>query len=301
MPELKKPQIVLEPGGAKFDEVLESLKVRGRTDLFSVGDSYIDTYLGGGYGIHNNYEIVVVFGASGRGKSSFASQMLIDPLKKGRKVAFYCLEDNIVDAKAKLAVQLGINEKFISQERKEEIRQLMMNCHFVARTFGYTLDWLVEQTKMLFTTHDVVVIDPIQFIFEISITEKQENEWNRQRIFLNKMNALLDGQKDKVLIIVTHISKGNKFVYGDDKILGSSGIRQIATKTIEIGFRQKPEDTIRCLRLWKTRKTEHRMSSIPIKIDPDKFVFVPQSTPRTQQEWAETRETWGRSIDCDML
>lgn len=218
----------------------------GTTRLYSTGSTDLDKYFCGGYGRPDGYEIVVLFGETGIGKSTFGLNLMLDPIKRGKKVGLLMLEDDGVDVNMKLRLMLG----------KPELAKFNENIHFTPPDVisGQKLwglddllvlieDWFVERQL------DVILLDHLQFAFESAVTLKGENEYIAQRIFVRKLNYLVR-KHNKTIILVSHVGK-NTQAKGMGKIIGSSGIAGSATKTIEV----KRDDSFMLVRFWKSRFT----------------------------------------------
>src|SRR5688572_24468295 len=86
-----------------FDEETDKLEAYyGQTNRYSFGVPGLDEYFRGGYGRPNGYEIVVLFGPTGIGKSSVALNMVVQPILKGAKIGLLMLEDDGPDVNQKL-------------------------------------------------------------------------------------------------------------------------------------------------------------------------------------------------------
>lgn len=246
----------LIPLESVWEDAKVSMEDYGHTDLYSTGDSLIDLYLGnslsGGYGRKHGYEIVTIFGDTGRNKSTFATNFVIDPLKKGKTVVYMALEDDPKDVAARL-IKMG-----------EDPKKLPGKLVFFKEQSGFTLSEISAAIEECFKFADVVLIDPLQFIYEASVTEKGETEFNRQRLFMREMNAVMK-KTNKVLIIVSHTNKTSKKDNpGLNHIMGSSAIAQASTKVIEIGLSSDGQRFIHC---WKNRFVPLILSDMVIKLD----------------------------------
>jgi len=230
-----------------FDSATDSLeRTYGTTSLYSIGSRDLDSYFYGGYGRENGYEIVVLFGSTGIGKSTFALNMLVGPILEGKKVGLLMLEDDGADVNAKLRKILG----------RDNLNKFSMNISFTpadvvdgSKLWG--LDDLLVLIERWFTERelDVLLLDPIQFAFESAVAIKGENEYISQRIFVRKINYLMR-KLNKTIILVSHVGKNGQ-AKGMDRIVGSSGIAASATKTIEV---KKVYDDL-LVRLHKSRFT----------------------------------------------
>lgn len=253
----KQINLGLNQGSSLMEQAKAEMGNWGKTDLYSTGDPVIDEYLGGGYGRKDGYEIITIFGGTGMNKSTMTTSFILDAASKGTKVAYFALEDDPKDVVKRIYIQCGMDE--------DKVRTITSNILFAPENDGYTLDAMAEAIEKIFKMVDIVVVDPLQFIFEASVTERGETEFNRQRLFMRKMNNIMK-HTNKTLIIVSHTNKGNAgkdSKVGMDKIIGSSAVAQVSTKVIEIDRK----DGIHGIRLWKTRFTPYRFTGIQIHLD----------------------------------
>ncbi len=232
------------------DEANKLRKTYGKTSLYSSGQPSLDEYFGGGYGRPDGYEIVVLYGPTGVGKSTVGLNFLRDPVTSGRKVGMLVLEDDGADVFNRFTDMLG----------KEDTDRWIMgsdNIHFTpqeALVKAWKLDDLVEMIEDWFVTRqlDVIMLDHLQFAFESAEAIKGENEYIAQRVFMQKLNQLMK-QVKKTIILVSHVNKAGTSK-GMDKIVGSGAIAQAGTKVIEVSEDDVP-DRIR-LNMRKTRFTK---------------------------------------------
>lgn len=237
-------QIVYLPD---FDD--ESKKIAehwGKTNLYSFGVPFLDQYFGGGYGRPDGYEIVVLFGGTGIGKTTFGLNMIIDPIQKGKNVGLLMLEDDGADVNLKLQKMVG--KEFLRKHR-EQVHFTPQDVVSGEKLWG--LDELLVLIEEWFTERemDVILLDHLQFAFESAQAVKGENEYISQRIFVRKINYLVR-KLNKTIILVSHVGK-NTQSKGMDRIIGSSGIAGSATKTIEV----KKENDMLQVQFWKSRFT----------------------------------------------
>lgn len=275
----KKIDMGLTPGDTLIEKARESMSDWGVTDLYSTGDPILDEYLGGGYGRPSGYEIVTIFGDTGMNKSTLATSLILTPAEGGTPVAYFALEDDPKDVVKRIIVQCNGDEA--------RLEKITSNIFFMPENDGYTLDMMAKAIEDIFSVADIVVVDPLQFIFEASVTEKGETEFNRQRLFMRQMNNIMK-HTNKTLIIVSHTSKGggkNNSRTGLDKIIGSSAVAQVSTKVIEI---DRKEDGLQGIRLWKTRFTPYRFCGVQVKIDNMKVrtVYETKDLPQARRLWA---------------
>lgn len=231
-----------------FAEEAEKLRENyGKTNRFSTDIPKLDTYLGQGYGRYNGYEIVILFGPTGIGKSLVGLNLLRNPVANGDRVGIMALEDDGPDVFIRFTKILGpeLTKKFVMQG--DTIH--MMPAEALQKS--WKLDELLELLEEWFTKRkmDVILLDHLQFAFEGAEAIKGENEWVAQRVFMQKLNQMMKRVK-KTIIIVNHISKDSK-AKGLNKIVGSSSIPQAGTKVIEV-YRDGVNTH---LHMWKSRFT----------------------------------------------
>lgn len=276
-----KINLGMTPAFTLVEAAKEASKEWGRTDLYSTGDEILDEYLGnsdkGGYGRRSAYEIVTIFGDTGMNKSTFCTSLIIDPASKGTTVAYFALEDDPKDVVSRIMHQC---------DDEEQLKKVLNNVLFMPESDGYTLDMMAEAIENIFKVADIVVIDPLQFIFEASVAEKGETEFNRQRLFMRRMNNVMK-HTNKTLIIVSHTGKGNgkDSRTGVDKIIGSSAVAQVSTKVIEIN---RKENGLQGIRLWKTRFTPYRYCGVQVKLENMRVrtVYTKEDLPQARILWS---------------
>lgn len=265
------------------------------TDLYSVGDPYINEYIGGtakgGYGREAGYEIVLIFAGTGENKSTFATQMIIQPALSGARIAYYSLEDDVDDLYARLWLQTrGMVGKF--ENNQPLLDKIANNIMVAPESDGYTLEQMAHQIESLFMAGiDIVVVDPLQFIFEASIEESNETENNRQRKFMRQINNVMkratrETKKAKTIIIVSHTNK-SKFDNPIDTIMGSSANKQVPTKIIQL---VRTKEGARYMQMFKSRFTEHRFGGHPIELDKDSMLLhtALPTTGEDIDQWVNT-------------
>lgn len=269
------------------------------TNEHSTGDMLMDEYLGGGYGRPNAYEIVMIFGDTGSNKSTLSTQLILNPALKGKQIAIFALEDDVVDVYTRIrrqSLSFGAG-KF--DDPMVAMRKISKSIWMAPDSDGYTLEAMALEIESLFTTGtDIVVVDPLQFIFEASVVEKTETEFNRQRLFMRQINNMMkrvarETGKSKTIILVSHTNKG-RYESAMDNIMGSGANKQVPTKIIQV-YRDK--DGFKFIRLHKSRFTQHRFGSHPLELDPNTMTFHTIACPpdRSPEDWAnEIRACWDR-------
>ena len=140
-PKFNKALVPLERHKKRADEMAEYF---GITNRYSAGCLSLDQYLGGGYGRRGDgYEIVLLYGASGRGKSIFGLNMMLDPIIKGERVGLMILEDDPADVVNRLRVMTNgaiddTSNVFFAEDQSQ----------------GYTLDQALQAVEEVKQPHE---------------------------------------------------------------------------------------------------------------------------------------------------
>lgn len=235
--------------GDFYEDAMELKKTYGKTNLFSTGHPDLDLYLGGGFGRPGGYEIVLLYGPTGVGKSTVALNMLAPAIVEGVKVGLLVLEDDMADVSLRFA-EIIEQPAYDAMNQRNSVRCLPKE----ALTKSWKLNDLLEYIEAWFVDEkiDLILLDHLQFVFESAESIRGENEYIAQRIFMQKLNQLMKRTK-KTIILVSHINKANG-AKGMDRVVGSGAITQAATKVISIKEDRVP-DTIQ-INMLKSRFTK---------------------------------------------
>lgn len=260
---------------------IECIEDAGEVECYDISCEGTHNFFADGVGVHNcnGYEILTIFGDTGMNKSTLATTMILDPASKGTQVAYFALEDDPKDVVKRMIIQC--------EDDDDKLKKITSNVLFMPENDGYTLDMMANAIEDIFSIADIVVVDPLQFIFEASVAERGETEFNRQRLFMRKMNNIMK-HTNKTLIIVSHTSKGGggkDSKKGLDKIIGSSAVAQVSTKVLEI---DRKEDGLQGVRLWKTRFTPYRFTGVQVRLNNMKVqtVYDQADLPQARKLWA---------------
>lgn len=232
-----------------LDAALEAKKHFGVTDRHSTGLRDLDEYLFGGYGRQDNWEILVLHGPYGLGKSTIAVNFLAAPILAGTNVGIMALEDDPTTVVLRLGMALN-DEKLVGNAIKSKHIRLLPE---ESLERNWTLDELLKEIEDWFTDPkngvDIILLDHLQFAFDAADLQHERSEWAAQSVFMRNLNSLMK-RVNKTIILVSQQNRA-----GD--VAGSIGIPRGATKMIGIG-RIKGESIKRTLRLDKTRNTPER-------------------------------------------
>lgn len=220
----------------------------GKTTLFSTGHTELDFYMGGGFGRADGYEIMLLYGSTGVGKSTVALNFLAPAIIQGVKTGLLVLEDDMADVSIRFS-EILTPAQYKAMNEHDTVRCLPRD----ALTRSWKLDDLLMYIEGWFDEGvEVILLDHLQFAFESAAAIKGENEYIAQRIFMQKLNQLMKRVK-KTIILVSHVNKANGSK-GMDKIVGSGSIAQAATKVIEVKD-DRAVDTIQ-INMRKSRFTK---------------------------------------------
>lgn len=237
--------------GDFYEEAEKLRKSFGVTDKFSTGDTGLDSYMGSGFGREDGYEVMLLYGPTGIGKSLVGLNFLKDAMIKNRKVGLMVLEDDMADVSVRLGFILGDDYKRVN----EQTNVVCMPQEALLKS--WKLDDLLELIEDWYTKLGVelIFLDHLQFAFEGAEAIKGENEYAAQRVFMQKLNQMMKRVK-KTLILVSHVNKASG-MKGMDKVMGSGAIAQAATKVIEV--KRKDGD----VELWMRKSRFTRTPEYP--------------------------------------
>lgn len=238
----------------------------GLTNKFSFGDDRLDDYCGGGYGKDGAFEIVLIGATTGLGKSTFVLNMAAALLEQNVRFCLLSLEDDGGSTLVRL-------ENIIRDEEKINKMYATINKTWFLRTEEdvkdeYTIDEALDYISKIYDYGvDVVFLDHIQFFVESidrrSIAKMDDN--NLSRYIHRKLNHTVK-LKNKTLVLVSHVRKGEESENLNDMFLGSSALAQAATKILYLK-REKDSNDIISLQMTKTRYTKFQTDKIYLKRD----------------------------------
>ena len=253
--------------GDFYDEAQRLRGSFGTTDLFSTGHRVLDNYLGGGFGRENGYEIVLMYGETGVGKSTVALNFVVPAIRDGKRVGLLILEDDMADVSNRLE-KIMLPTEYAAMNSDSKVLCLPKD----ALTKSWRLDDLLEYIEDWFTTSkcDLILLDHLQFAFENAEAVKGENEYIAQRVFMQKLNQLIK-RLNKTIILISHVSKATQSK-GMNKIAGSGALAQAATKVIEVRESKVPQNVE--IQLRKSRFTsrpsfEYAMKMVDARLEPN--------------------------------
>ena len=250
---------------AKYKEDAEFAKTSwGKTELFPFFDDKINEKIGGGLAKEGTANLILTLGKSGIGKSVIAANIVVSALLQGKFVEYEVLEDSGGDTLVRLEKIAGKNKDILYSKK------LILNAEKELNE-SYTQKDVMDRIRLCYEKGvDLVVIDHIQFMFEMTAGTNLANEWNRQRMFVRELNYLAKTYK-KSLLLVSHVNKtSEKEGISLDLAAGSSAVPQIATKIL---YLSRNDEGHLQLHLLKSRYTANYWDPIPVKFDSSDFII----------------------------
>lgn len=198
----------------------------------------------------NGYEMILIYGDTGVGKSLVGLNMMLDPIFKGVNTGLMILEDDPADVVNRLRV---MTDGRIDQQD---------NVFFVdGQTSGYSLEQAMDVIEKWFEICDVIFLDHLEYLFAGAVGESERNEFQRQAAWMRHLNSLMK-RTNKTLVMIQHINKSQGT--GMSRVKGSGAFVQTCTKVIEV---QRTEAGNWSINLEKSRFTPFRGISYEIGVD----------------------------------
>lgn len=264
---------------------IDKIEPAGEQHVYDISCKKVHNFVANGFVVHNC------------NKSTFSTQMILQPAMEGKKVTLFALEDDVTDVYSRIRRQSSRYAQSRFADPLEAMRKISTNVMMAPDSDGYTLEAMAIEIEGVFRTGtDIVVVDPLQFIFEASVVEKTETEFNRQRLFMRQINNMMkrvarETGKSKTIILVSHTNKG-RYDSPLDNIMGSGANKQVPTKIIQV---YRDECGRKFLRLHKSRFTQHRFGPHPVELDSETMTFhtIPCPDGTKPDDWARSvREGW---------
>lgn len=224
-----------------------------KTDHYQFDDPEINNILGGGIGRVGSFELCLIYGSSGAGKSVLAENLVWLAARKHEKICLMSLENDPAQTYGQLEKIFGDNDllnrcnmEFIGRESLKE---------------GFTIEDVGSEIRRLYNEAmcDIVVIDHIQEILDLAtkMNDKEMPANDKVRKFMQEVQDAVSENR-KTLVLVAHTNKSK--IGGMEGIYGSSALYQKATTVIEIN--KDPES-----------------GSVSIKCHKNRNAFVPPHDP----------------------
>lgn len=231
--------------------MVENIDSYGVTDTYSTGLSQLDRYLGGGFGKKGGYEVVLVYGSTGVGKSRVGIQMMLDSVRKNIPQAWIILENSVEESIMNFHFMNGgtkDNAKDVLKGVKPTtIRILPKKITDGEYTLDDIYDWIAERSK---EGRKLFLFDHIQYAFDSADYDGKTQEWREQRAFTKRLQLLAETDS-LTIVMVSHIVNDTSR-FGNNSISGNKSISEIATKAILVS---RPDKETLMLTMTKSRHT----------------------------------------------
>ena len=208
----------------------------GRTTRYSTGLKVMDEYLGGGYGMENAGEVILIHATSKTFKSTLSMQLIRTPIEQGEKVGLIILEGTFWRAVRNFK-QLFTNAGYdTADEILEKNKDNIFAMSDRMSNGDFSMDDVIRWLENCVVAHGVhlFLIDPIGYLSDYS------NEWNvpeykKESKFMKQLVQFADNTHSTV-ICIQHNTKGNEFDnrHREAAIGGSQSFSKSPTKVIEI-------------------------------------------------------------------
>ena len=212
--------------------------------------------------------VTVVTGKSGLGKSTLASQILLNAIENNHKVFAYSGELPNHNFKSWLTYQAAGAEHIITYDTKwgekgynvSDNNKKLISEWFREKIYVYDdrsieSDELIDLIKIIESVIvrlgcDVILVDNLMTAIDLSQVDNTD-KYERQSKFVKELTTI--ARRFNVLIIlVAHMRKNSFGGNGNDEVGGSSDITNLASVTLMID-KDKEDDEIRLLKCWKNR------------------------------------------------
>lgn len=211
--------------------------------------------------------LTVVTGKSGLGKSTMASQILLSAIDSGHKVFAYSGELTNSNFKSWMMYQAaGADHTFayetkwgskgynISDANKALISEWFREKIYIYDDSNIGDDELIDLVKIVEEVIvrqgcDVILIDNLMTALDI-IQVSNSDKYEKQSQFVKQLTRIAKNF-NVIIILVAHMRKNTFGMNGNDEVMGTSDITNLASVTLMID-KDKEED-FRVLKCWKNR------------------------------------------------
>lgn len=216
----------------------------GVTDNYQFDDPEINRILGGGIGRVGSFELCLVYGSSGAGKSLLAENIVWLAARKKEKICLMSLENDPAQTYGQLKKIFGDDELLVNSNM-EFIGREQLRESFTIKDVGVEVRRLYNEAVC-----DIVVIDHIQELLDLATKDEERNENANEKVrkFMQEIQDAVSENR-KTLVLVAHTNKSK--IGGMESIYGSSALYQKATTVIEIN--KDPETSNVSLKCHKNR------------------------------------------------
>lgn len=222
---------------------------KGETSKYSTGLPILDSYLGGGYGLNNAGEVMLVHATSKTFKSTLAMQFLKTPIEKGEKVGMILLEGELKRAMRNMKQLYFPNYSRFDSLTKNFPAQIEV-LPKAAKKGGFSMEDLILWMKQLVATKGIklFLIDPIGYIADYA-NEMNIPDYKKESKFMKDLGDFADETGSTVICIHHNVKSGEtafRKPHREAAAGGSQSFTKSATKVIEVraeGWLDKKDPT----------------------------------------------------------
>ena len=250
---------MLEEGDKTWD-------TQGISDKYSTGLPMLDNYFSGGYGKKNSYEMVLVASAPKCFKTTFAMQMLIEPLKKKVPMLWVLAEMSYGETVNMIRAFFYPDIKKADKYLKDAYDAGSLKVMDKDTIDGFTD---IEQVKRGIEVAsaegcELFYIDPLNYLTK-QVAKNQDGQNRIEFDFTKWLKRHLEKQ-NKTALLVMHNTKDPN-LHRQSGLAGTADFPRIATKVIETrneGYLPKTgagrdatvPGSLLSIELWSARGTE---------------------------------------------
>lgn len=208
----------------------------------------LDGLIGGGFMVG---QTILLSGERGKGKSTVASQFIIEALSQGNNCFVYSGELSNDQVKS------WMNSQLYGTSPLDEKQERQCDRFYVGRLFGFN-DITLNGRELLPIIKDTVIKKNIKMILVDNLMsaltdDNNENLYRRQSEFVGEL-VRMSKAMDLVVILIAHPRKGNG-VFRNDEVSGSGDItnRVDIVMSYDVDPDREEIEDLRLLRITKNR------------------------------------------------
>ena len=213
-------------------EANETYDTQGVSDMYSTGIKMLDEYFSGGYGRKNSYELVLVASAPKCYKTTFAMQMLVEPLKKKVPMLWVLAEmsygETVNMLRAFFYPKIEEADKILRESYKAGALKIVDK-----DTIDGVKD-ISQLEKMLEVAGtegcELFYIDPLNYLTR-QATESQDKQNRAESEIMKWFKRYLEKNKKTALLVMHNTKDPNQ--HRQEGLAGTADFARMATKVIE--------------------------------------------------------------------
>lgn len=255
----------------------ESWDYQGVSDKYSTGLPLLDEYLSGGYGKKNSYEMVLVASAPKCFKTTFAMQMLIEPLKNKVPMLWVLAEMSYGET-----VNMIRSFFYPDIAKADQLLRDAYKCGSLKVMDKDTIDGFDDIAQVQHAIElasadgaELFYIDPLNYLTK-QVATNQDGQNRVEFEFIKWFKRHLEKQKKTALLVMHNTKDPN--LHRQSGLAGSADFPRIATKVIETrnegflpmthnGMEKSVPGSLLSVELWSARGTDQwRFAPLVLKV-----------------------------------